>query len=110
MHFMSVDFPAPDLPVRPTISPSSMSNDTLSSARIVLPSRMWRVKSLCRSSTSRMVDISSGSSLQKGTDQQLGVGMLRVLENLIGQAALDDVTVFEDDGAVGEHANHAEIV
>src|SRR5215510_2325862 len=108
MHFIRVDLPAPDRPVRPTISPSSMSNETPSSARTFLPPRTCRVKSLCRSSTSRILGIPSSS--EQRTDQQLRVGVLRVLQDLIGQAVFDQVTVLEDKRAVGEHADDAEIV
>src|SRR5262249_42413180 len=93
------------------ISPSSIPKETRSRARIVLPSRMCRVNSLWRSSTSRILGIGGASPrLEQRTDQQLRVRMLRVLQNLIGQAAFDDVTVFEHDRPVGQHPDDAQIV
>src|SRR5262245_44562418 len=108
MHFINVDLPAPDFPVNPTISPSSISNDTSSSARIFLPPRTCSVNSLCSASTSRIRAMRR--LLQERADQQLRVRMLRVLEDLIGQAALDDVAVLQHDGAVGQHPDDAEVV
>src|SRR5215510_2180816 len=98
MHFISVDLPAPDVPVNPTISPCSIANETPSSARMVFPPCTCSVNSLCSSSTARMSGIERRShGSEKRADEQLGVGVLRVLQNLIGQSALDDVAVLEDD-------------
>src|SRR5258707_7548719 len=49
-------------------------------------------------------------SLQLCMHQLLGVGVLRIFENLIGQASLDDSTAAHDDHSVGKRANDAKVV
>ena len=49
-------------------------------------------------------------ALEERVDELLGVGVLRILHDLIGEAVLDHLTVEHDDGAVGQKPDDAEVV
>src|SRR5215468_2648795 len=85
-------------------SPPPKAKLTLSKAGSRRPSRMCRVKCLASPSTSR-----NTLSDQAGVHEKLGVRLLRILEDLIGEAALHHPAVVHDDGAAGEETDDAQV-
>ena len=48
--------------------------------------------------------------MQDGRYEELGIRMLRVVKDLIGQAGFDHLAVFHDHQPVGEQSGNGEIV
>ena len=81
--------PAPDGPVSTTHAPGAAAKLTRSRPRSRMPPRRWRVKDF---ETSWRIDAcrDSRSCGKHRRNQELGIGLARIVEHLVGQAALDD--------------------
>src|ERR1700722_6500276 len=113
MHFINVDLPEPDLPVRATISPSSTSKDTCRNASISFSLRIWSSNCFCRFTTSSSFPIYSSffvydrlrrhppHFLEQRTDKKLRISVLWILQDLIGQPLLHNLPVLQHHRAVG---------
>src|SRR5262249_27619965 len=95
----SVLFPEPDAPRSTTHSPAMTSRLILLSTGSTMPPCSWRVKDLLRSRT-RIIAMLRRSYLQDRGDEQLRVGVWRVVEDLICQAVLDDLAALHHQEAM----------
>src|SRR5689334_10933605 len=77
----------------------------------MMPPWLCSVKLLARPMTrSISILIANALSLQDRGDEELGVRVLRIVEHLIGEAALDDLAAAHDDKPLRQQPRHAEIV
>src|SRR5690606_5932389 len=105
-----VDLPAPDGPCRTRHWPGATSKEISSSTSRTTPCCWCKVKVLASPRTCMAEFIIVTSGLENGRHQQLAVGVLRVVQDLVGQACLHHARATHDHQAVRKQASHGQVV
>src|SRR3990167_10389879 len=107
MHLSTEDLPAPVGPTRALSSPEYTSRSTLAHEGISL---FWSCSRNCLHSPSVFRIGCMGTSLQCRCHQPLGISVLGIFQDLVGQAGFDNPPVLHDKGAASKQADDPEVV
>src|SRR5215471_13033355 len=106
----SVDLPMPEGPWRTRHSPEPTASSMRSKTGRRRPPWLCSVKLLARPRMRSLSSLIGRRSLHDRGDEKLRIGMLRVVEHLVGEPRLDDLAVAHHHEAMGEEACDAKIV
>src|SRR5215469_11852463 len=106
----SVDLPMPEGPWRTRHSPEPTASSMRSKTGRRRPPWLCSVKLLARPRMRNRSSLIARRSLHDRGDEKLRVGVLRIIEHLIGESCLDHLAAAHHHEAVSEEARDAEIV